>query len=109
MKVCPALQGPCTSADGAACGSCRTNQSRQEGPRRTFTGAPQWIRGAGGAAAQVVENRLFSEGLHVLGRPPTEAHLAQYLSAFFDKGLGPHAVDAVVQARGGGLEAVRRV
>ncbi len=55
----------------------------------------------------MVENRLFSEGLHVLGRPPSEAQLSQYLSAFFDGGLPPEAVEAVVQARGGGLDAVK--
>jgi cobalamin biosynthesis Mg chelatase CobN len=29
----------------------------------------------------VLENRLFSEGLHVLGAEPSEAAAAQYLSA----------------------------
>jgi hypothetical protein len=28
---------------------------------------------------QVLENRLFSEGLHVLGAPPSDAQMAQYL------------------------------
>ena len=32
----------------------------------------------------VLENRLFSEGLHALGKPPTERSMAQYLNAYFD-------------------------
>lgn len=59
------------------------------------------------ACKQVVENRLFSEGLHVLGRAPSREQLGQYLSAFFDEGLSPQAVEAVVQARGDGLAAVK--
>lgn len=31
-------------------------------------------------AAQVVENRIFSEGLHVLGQPPPPDQAAQYLA-----------------------------
>lgn len=31
------------------------------------------------AYLQVLENRLFSEGLHVLGAPPSNAQMAQYL------------------------------
>jgi hypothetical protein len=31
------------------------------------------------AYLQVLENRLFSEGLHVLGAPPSEGQMAQYL------------------------------
>ena len=56
---------------------------------------------------QVVENRLFSEGLHVLGQPPSQQHMAQYLQAYFDEGLSDNAVSAVIEQRGEGLEAVR--
>jgi cobalamin biosynthesis Mg chelatase CobN len=56
---------------------------------------------------QVVENRLFSEGLHVLGQPPSQQHMAQYLQAYFDEGLSDEAISAVVERRGDGLEAVR--
>jgi cobalamin biosynthesis Mg chelatase CobN len=56
---------------------------------------------------QVVENRLFSEGLHVLGQPPSQQHMAQYLQAYFDEGLSKEAVSAVIERRGDGLEAVR--
>ncbi|MGV2830092.1 magnesium chelatase subunit H [Myxosarcina sp. GI1(2024)] len=33
---------------------------------------------------QVLEQRLFSSGLHVLGKPPTEEELQSYLEAYFD-------------------------
>lgn len=56
---------------------------------------------------QVVENRLFSEGLHVLGQPPGNAQMGQYLEAYFDGALSEDAVAAVVQSRAQGLEAVR--
>ncbi|MFB2835255.1 magnesium chelatase subunit H [Floridanema evergladense] len=32
---------------------------------------------------QVLENRLFSSGLHVLGEPPNEEEMASYLNAYF--------------------------
>lgn len=32
---------------------------------------------------QVLENRLFSSGLHTLGEPPTQAELDSYLEAYF--------------------------
>ncbi|MGA9378716.1 MAG: magnesium chelatase subunit H [Phormidium sp.] len=32
---------------------------------------------------QVLENRLFSSGLHVLGEPPNEEEMAAYLNAYF--------------------------
>ena len=35
----------------------------------------------------MVAGRLFSEGLHVLGRAPGETQMAQYLSAFFGDDL----------------------
>lgn len=38
---------------------------------------------AGACVRQVVESRLFSEGLHVLGAAPSPSQMAQYLSAFF--------------------------
>lgn len=34
---------------------------------------------------QVLENRIFSEGLHVLGQPPAPDQAVQYLSAYFGK------------------------
>ena len=56
---------------------------------------------------QVVEGRLFSEGLHVLGRPPAADQMRQYLSAYFGDGLPEVGVDAVVEAGDGGIAAVR--
>jgi magnesium chelatase subunit H len=47
----------------------------------------------------VVENRLFSEGLHVLGQPPSHAHMGQYLEAYFGGELPGEAVQAVVGER----------
>lgn len=57
---------------------------------------------------QVVEGRLFSEGLHVLGQPPGPDQMRQYLSAYFGDGLPEAAVDAVVEAGDRGIEAVRQ-
>ena len=48
---------------------------------------------------QVVENRLFSEGLHVLGQPPSHAHMGQYLEAYFGGELPGEAVQVVVGER----------
>jgi magnesium chelatase subunit H len=45
---------------------------------------------------QEVEGRLFSEGLHVLGRAPSAGQAAQYLGAYFGDRLPTEAVDAVV-------------
>ena len=43
----------------------------------------------------VVENRLFSEGLHVLGLPPSKEHMGQYLQAYFRDDMPSEAVHAV--------------
>lgn len=42
---------------------------------------------------QVVESRLFSEGLHVLGAPPSPSQLQQYLAAYFGDDLPEEAVE----------------
>ena len=57
---------------------------------------------------QVLEGRLFSEGLHVLGQPPGPGQMRQYLSAYFGDDLPEGAVDAVVSAGDGGIAAVRQ-
>ncbi|KAM3573605.1 hypothetical protein VYU27_004396 [Nannochloropsis oceanica] len=46
----------------------------------------------------VLEQRLFSEGLHVLGQRPTPSQLLQYLDAYFegDPSLPPSLLRAVV-------------
>ncbi|KAG1670953.1 hypothetical protein FOA52_011388 [Chlamydomonas sp. UWO 241] len=56
---------------------------------------------------QVVENRLFSEGLHTLGSPPSRDYMVQYLSAFFGDGLPVEAVEAVADVGSDGVAAVR--
>ncbi len=50
----------------------------------------------------MVEGRLFSEGLHVLGAPPGPAAMRAYLEAYFDGALPDEALDAVAAADGGG-------
>ena len=56
---------------------------------------------------QVVETRLFSEGLHVLGQPPSPDKLGQYLEAYFGEGLSREAVDVVSHSNGDSLEAIK--
>lgn len=45
-----------------------------------------------------MENRLFSEGLHVLGSAPRPAQMFQYLSAYFGEDLPESVVRAVSDA-----------
>lgn len=42
-----------------------------------------------------IENRLFSEGLHVLGSPPGPSQMAAYLTAYFGDRLPQEAVEAL--------------
>jgi len=44
---------------------------------------------------QVLENRLFSSGLHVLGQPPNPEQLASYLHAYFDGQLPEDVLDEI--------------
>ena len=56
----------------------------------------------------VLENRLFSEGLHVLGGAPTDAQAAQYLEAYFGDDLPGDAIEKVAAMRvSDDVEAVR--
>ena len=56
----------------------------------------------------VLENRLFSEGLHVLGGAPSDEAAEQYLGAYFGDGLAGDAVAAAARARrGDDVEALR--
>ncbi|GIM01458.1 hypothetical protein Vretimale_6174, partial [Volvox reticuliferus] len=59
------------------------------------------------AYLQLLEGRLFSEGLHVLGAPPGSSQLAQYLEAYFGPGLPKAAVQAVADRGEEGAAAVR--
>ena len=44
---------------------------------------------------QVLEARLFSSGLHVLGQPPTGEQLQSYLAAYFGDDLKPEVLEAI--------------
>ena len=46
-----------------------------------------------------VENRLYSEGLHVLGAPPNPEQMTKYLSAYFDGNLAEDVIEDVVARR----------
>ncbi len=52
---------------------------------------------------QVLENRLFSSGLHVLGEAPSEEHLHSYLAAYFGNELPAGVLEEIC-----GLRRVRR-
>ncbi|MEM7757428.1 MAG: magnesium chelatase subunit H [Cyanobacteria bacterium P01_A01_bin.40] len=47
---------------------------------------------------QVLEQRLFSSGLHVLGQKPNPEQLRSYLEAYFDGELSDDAIDNIVTA-----------
>jgi len=53
---------------------------------------------------QVLENRLFSSGLHILGEAPTAEELASYLQAYFGDDLSEETISAI--ARSAALEAI---
>lgn len=44
---------------------------------------------------QVLENRLFSSGLHTLGEAPTAEELASYLQAYFGEELSEEIINAI--------------
>ncbi|WP_019506649.1 magnesium chelatase subunit H [Pleurocapsa sp. PCC 7319] len=48
---------------------------------------------------QVLEQRLFSSGLHILGNAPNEEQLKSYLEAYFDGELSEDAIDSVISGR----------
>ena len=56
----------------------------------------------------VLENRLFSEGLHVLGEAPSASATAKYLEAYFGETLPPDAINLIASsAPGSKVEDVR--
>ncbi|KAK9843478.1 hypothetical protein WJX81_004582 [Elliptochloris bilobata] len=106
------LQADCpfrpAGADGAA------EQLTPESAADVDTGEFAEYAGRLNQYLQVVEGRLFSEGLHVLGQAPGPAAMRQYLEAYFDGALPDKALDAVSASDGsgagaadGGLAAVR--
>ena len=48
---------------------------------------------------QVLENRLFSSGLHTLGKPPDPEELASYLQAYFGEELPEAVVSAIASGK----------
>ncbi|MEM6252807.1 MAG: magnesium chelatase subunit H [Cyanobacteria bacterium P01_D01_bin.156] len=44
---------------------------------------------------QVLENRLFSSGLHVLGQQPTTEEIISYLAAYFGERLHPELLEQI--------------
>ena len=44
---------------------------------------------------QVLENRLFSSGLHVLGQAPDPEELSSYLNAYFGDRLSPNLIEQI--------------
>ncbi|MEW5857298.1 MAG: magnesium chelatase subunit H [Cyanobacteriota bacterium] len=48
---------------------------------------------------QVLENRLFSSGLHTLGEAPNTEEMVSYLQAYFGEELAEDAVKEVVEGR----------
>lgn len=59
--------------------------------------------------SQVLEGRLYSEGLHVLGAAPSSSATAQFLSAYMGDRLPQEVVESLavegIQAARGRLEA----
>ncbi|MGL5942498.1 MAG: magnesium chelatase subunit H [Waterburya sp.] len=48
---------------------------------------------------QVLEQRLFSSGLHVLGEKPSEEGLKSYLEAYFDGQLSEGEIDEIISCK----------
>jgi magnesium chelatase subunit H len=55
---------------------------------------------------QVLETRLFSAGLHVLGQQPEVEELTSYLAAYFGEALSPDVIAAI--ANGGDLSTLHK-
>ena len=48
---------------------------------------------------QVLEQRLFSSGLHTLGKAPDKENLKSYLDAYFDDDLSEDLIEGIVQQK----------
>jgi magnesium chelatase subunit H len=48
---------------------------------------------------QVLEQRLFSSGLHILGEAPNEEQLRSYLEAYFGEDLPAEVIDKIISHR----------
>jgi magnesium chelatase subunit H len=49
---------------------------------------------------QILEQRLFSSGLHVLGKKPSEEGLRSYLEAYFDGDLSEGEIEGIISRQG---------
>jgi magnesium chelatase subunit H len=97
---------PYTAADGAdapgiAPGGALTPDAAATLPAAAFASYASRVY----SYLQLLENRLFSSGLHTFGAVPTPAAMGAYLDAYFDGGLPAPALDAL--AGGASLEAAR--
>ena len=55
---------------------------------------------------QVLEQRLFSSGLHVLGQKPDTEQLKSYLEAYFDGELSADEIEGIVSRKGAETQRV---
>ena len=103
------LDADCPFVDPAAGASARvTSETLETGQVVVDPATFEAYAGDLYAYLGVLENRLFSEGLHTLGEEPTEASAAQYLGAYFGERLSEEAVEAVAKMRPGeNLDDVR--
>jgi magnesium chelatase subunit H len=98
---------PYIPADGADAGPAIAPGGALTPEAASALPAPAFASYAGRVYAylQLLENRLFSSGLHTLGAAPTPAAMHAYLDAYFDGGLPAPALEAL--ASGASLEAAR--
>ena len=57
---------------------------------------------------QVLEQRLFSSGLHILGEAPDKEALKSYLDAYFDDDLSEDLIEGIISRRGAEAQRVLR-
>ncbi|QZZ18612.1 magnesium chelatase subunit H [Leptothermofonsia sichuanensis E412] len=57
---------------------------------------------------QVLENRLFSSGLHTLGSPPTAEELERYLQAYFGEDLSAQTIATIAHGESVSEETIRQ-
>jgi magnesium chelatase subunit H len=89
-------------ADTGLASDCPFAELKEMGMALTYEnvrllGDDKFIRYLGELYAylQVIENRLFSSGLHVLGEAPDQEALLSYLRAYFGEALSPEAIDHI--------------
>ncbi len=55
---------------------------------------------------QVLEQRLFSSGLHVLGKKPSKEELKSYLEAYFDGELSESEIEGIISRRDAKMQSL---